>query len=154
MSVPSAESSKAHRTQILRWAWVEIGSSCQVSFSSYHPRTLPRCGHSYRGREHIYRAHAMPIYCARCCVVFKTETDLTAHQRLPRSCGIGSAALPEGFTKEQEKKLKKRTRTTASEEEKWRAMYTVIFPFDDLETIPTPCKIVQHNVSHNRTNVS
>jgi hypothetical protein len=91
-------------------------------------------------REHVFRQHCLPIHCHRCCAIFKTESHLAAHQRLPQGCEVKPAELPEGCSKEQEKLLRKRKRGLGSEENKWKDMFKCLFPDDNPNMIPTPCK--------------
>jgi hypothetical protein len=91
-------------------------------------------------REHIFRQHCLPIHCHRCCTIFKIESDLAAHQRLPQGCEVRVLELPEGCSKEQEKLLRKRKRGSGSEENKWKDMFQCLFPEDNEDMIPTPCK--------------
>lgn len=53
--------------------------------------------------------------------------------------------LQEGFTKEQEKRLRSRKKTHAdmTDEDKWREIYTILFPDDDPSAIPSPCKWIK-----------
>lgn len=48
----------------------------------------------------------------------------------------------DGFTKEQEELLRsrRRTRPDNSPADKWREMYMLLFPGDDIDSIPSPCK--------------
>lgn len=50
--------------------------------------------------------------------------------------------LQEGFTKDQEKRLRSRKKTHAdmTDDDKWREIYGVLFPDDDQNAIPLPCK--------------
>lgn len=94
-------------------------------------------------REHVYRRHAAPIHCTRCGQVFETETALTNHSRSTVVCEIRSFEAPEGFNKEQEKKLRSRKREgNPTEEDLWRKMYRILFPLDDNTSIPSPCKSI------------
>jgi hypothetical protein len=45
----------------------------------------------------------------------------------------------EGFDKEQANELKRRQRAPATEVEKWKKMYKILFPDDAGATIPSPC---------------
>ena len=47
----------------------------------------------------------------------------------------------EGCSKEQEGKLRKKEIRGKPEDEKWNAMYRILFPFD--ENIPLPCRASQ-----------
>jgi len=93
-------------------------------------------------REHLYRRHALPIHCARCCLIFKSEAELREHYRSLNTCDTRDDEPPEGFDNEQEKKLRcrKRSTHTQTEEEKWKEMYRTLFPNDDEATFPSPCK--------------
>lgn len=52
--------------------------------------------------------------------------------------------LQEGFTKDQEKRLRsrKKTHTDMTDEDKWREIYTILFPDDDPGAIPSPRKSI------------
>ena len=72
--------------------------------------------------------------------MFDTETELTSHSRSQDICELGNADLVEWCDKEQEKKLRSRKRPLGqTEEDRWREMYRILFPFDDDLTIPSPC---------------
>ncbi|KAK9780029.1 putative C2H2-type domain-containing protein [Seiridium cardinale] len=92
----------------------------------------------HRVKEHVYRQHSLPIHCPRCCTIFKTESELTTHQRLSQSCEVRIVVLPDGYNKEQEKALRKRKKTSASDEEIWKEMYMILFPDDSDDQLPTP----------------
>ncbi|KAF4441589.1 hypothetical protein F53441_11993 [Fusarium austroafricanum] len=92
----------------------------------------------YRVKEHIFRVHRLPIHCVRCRKSFENDAQLTAHQRLAEMCALSTADLPEGFTKEQEKELRRRKSKRQSDTDHWRAMFMILFPDDDERSIPTP----------------
>lgn len=48
----------------------------------------------------------------------------------------------EGFDKNQERKLKSKKRSLVyqSEEDKWKGVYTILFPDDNEADVPSPCK--------------
>ncbi|XTI94758.1 hypothetical protein V2W45_1257270 [Cenococcum geophilum] len=94
----------------------------------------------HRVKEHLYRRHALPIHCARCCLTFKSEAELKEHYRSPNTCDMRDDEPPEGFDNEQEKKLRSRKRSThtQTEEEMWKEMYRTLFPNDDEATFPSP----------------
>ncbi|KAK3331329.1 hypothetical protein B0H66DRAFT_469697 [Apodospora peruviana] len=97
----------------------------------------------HRVKEHVYRRHSKAIRCVRCGETFETNTALEEHYRLPERCEVKTMGLqPEELTLEQEKALRKRKKF-ASEEEKWRDMYRILFPSvdddnDDDDAIPSP----------------
>lgn len=94
----------------------------------------------HRLKEHLYRAHSLPIQCPRCGKSFTVESDLDAHLRSAPSCEIRENARMQGMNKEQEKKLrsKKRSADVQSEEDKWKAVYRILFPDDDPSVMPSP----------------
>lgn len=94
-------------------------------------------------RTHLYRRHALPIQCPRCWEVFKEEKLLSSHlQQNPPCISRENHTLVEGFTKDQEKKLRSRKKAQAdtTDEDKWREIYMILFPDDDPASIPSPCK--------------
>ncbi|KAK3316866.1 aspartic peptidase domain-containing protein [Apodospora peruviana] len=90
-----------------------------------------------RVKEHLYRIHALPIFCHRCGTVMPTDADLRAHQRQPQGCEVRLVDLPEGFDKIQEMELRKK-KHGESEENRWFAMYRILFPDEDGDLIPSP----------------
>ncbi|KAL3298271.1 Nicotinate-nucleotide diphosphorylase [Colletotrichum asianum] len=90
----------------------------------------------HRLKEHIFRQHSLPIYCPRCSNVFGTESGLHEHLLQTDRCNLEVAQFPEGYTKEQERSLRKKSKGT--DEEKWRFLYKILFPDDPENMIPTP----------------
>ena len=95
-------------------------------------------------REHIYRQHQLPAFCTRCGLTFTQDTELVAHSRLALACDVCAFDPPSGFSKEQERILRRKRKLAGSEETKWRAMYKVLFPDDDDSDIPSPCESQTH----------
>ncbi|KAF2489961.1 hypothetical protein BU16DRAFT_471429, partial [Lophium mytilinum] len=93
-------------------------------------------------REHLYRNHALPISCPRCCNTFKSDAELYDHSRALESCKIQEKRPLDGFNRDQEMRLKskKRSPITVTEEDKWRAIFRILFPLDPEADIPSPCK--------------
>ena len=93
-------------------------------------------------REHLYRSHALPIFCPRCYEHFKDEAMLHDHQRATNPCTRRPEMTIEGFNKLQEKKLRSRKKphSALSEEDKWKDMYRILFPGDNETCMPSPCK--------------
>lgn len=93
-----------------------------------------------RLKEHLYRRHLLPPQCHRCCATFSTDLILREHQRDPSGCEVREQVPVEGFDKDQEQQLKskKRSQTYLTEEEKWKAVYRILFPDDRDEDMPTP----------------
>ncbi|KAK3319451.1 hypothetical protein B0H66DRAFT_475781 [Apodospora peruviana] len=93
----------------------------------------------HRVKTHLYRRHAPPPQCPRCWGVFKTEDILKAHLQQDPPCEVGRKALVEGFSKEQEKKLRsrKKAQPNMTDKDKWREIYFILFPDDDRDSIPS-----------------
>lgn len=58
-------------------------------------------------------------------------------------CEVGQEDPVEGFTPSQEKQLrsKKKLQPNMTEEDKWFQVYTILFPEDDPQDAPSPCKL-------------
>ncbi|KAF2492919.1 hypothetical protein BU16DRAFT_93784 [Lophium mytilinum] len=93
-----------------------------------------------RLKEHLYRRHALPPQCTRCCQTFKSEAELKAHSRIPEGCEIRDEERLEGFDLSQEKRLrsKKRGLLGDAREDQWRDVYLILFPDALLSEIPSP----------------
>ncbi|KAK0627957.1 hypothetical protein B0T14DRAFT_146593 [Immersiella caudata] len=97
----------------------------------------------HRVKTHLYRRHALPIQCPRCWGVFKSDELLRSHLQQNPPCLMAENRAPvEGFTKDQEKRLRSRKKAQAdtTDEDKWREIYIILFPDDDESSIPSPCK--------------
>ncbi|GAB1316788.1 hypothetical protein MFIFM68171_06998 [Madurella fahalii] len=95
----------------------------------------------HRVKTHLYRRHPLPIQCPRCWDVFKADSQLQLHLQQDPPCTIREKdTLHEGFTKDQEKRLRSRKKTHAdmTDEDKWREIYMILFPDDDPSSIPPP----------------
>ncbi|KAK4184245.1 hypothetical protein QBC35DRAFT_392137 [Podospora australis] len=95
----------------------------------------------HRVKTHLYRRHTLPTQCPRCWDTFKTDTLLQAHIQQDPPCVVKENKLPhEGFTKDQEKRLRSRKKTQAdmTDEDKWREIYLILFPDDHPDSVPTP----------------
>ncbi|KAK0715349.1 hypothetical protein B0H67DRAFT_580501 [Lasiosphaeris hirsuta] len=95
----------------------------------------------HRVKTHLYRRHALPISCPRCWEIFKTDDLRSLHLQRNPPCSVSvNKALVEGFTKDQEKKLRSRKKAQAdtTDDDKWREIYTTLFPDDAPESIPSP----------------
>ncbi|RYO83041.1 hypothetical protein DL766_005740 [Monosporascus sp. MC13-8B] len=85
--------------------------------------------------------HTLPPQCPRCWEAFKSEAFRDAHlQRDPPCQKQDNDTLLDGFSKAQEKQLRSRKKpdVNMTDEDKWREIYHILFPEDDLETIPSP----------------
>jgi hypothetical protein len=66
--------------------------------------------------------------------------ELKEHARDVGLCQISEPVVLQGFDKEQEQRLRKRKRSMLTEAEKWKEMYKILFPYDDDDSIPSPCR--------------
>jgi hypothetical protein len=90
----------------------------------------------------VYRRHELPIRCARCKVVFEDEPSVQNHLEELESCQVIKTEDFDGYNKEQEKQLRRRKRPpNQTEEDKWFEMYRILFPEDEQDSLPSPCKI-------------
>lgn len=63
------------------------------------------------------------------------------HSRAQESCKLLEAVKFDGYNKEQEKQLRCRKRPPKqAEEDRWFEMYRILFPEDNFELTPSPCK--------------
>ncbi|KAK4172880.1 hypothetical protein QBC36DRAFT_304124 [Triangularia setosa] len=95
----------------------------------------------HRVKTHLYRRHRLPIQCPRCWDTFDEDTILQAHLQQDPPCIMQQNRIPhEGFTKDQEKKLRsrKKAQPNMTDEDKWVEIYMILFPDDDPDAIPTP----------------
>lgn len=76
--------------------------------------------------------------CHECLEEFGDSATLEKHHNAP--CQPKSPLRSHGINKNQEKELRSRRmyQKSLDEEEKWRAIYRIIFP--DEENIPSPCE--------------
>ncbi|KAH8889025.1 hypothetical protein GQ53DRAFT_843119 [Thozetella sp. PMI_491] len=92
-----------------------------------------------RLKEHLYRNHIMPLYCQRCWVIFDTEAQLDSHKLLPRAemCEVRPGQPLDGITPAQVKELKSRKKRSRCQTEasRWRDIYRLLFPGDQ---VPSP----------------
>jgi hypothetical protein len=86
-----------------------------------------------RYREHLYRQHMQKFACQQCRVKFEIQKQFDSHQNDEGSCAGSDAIVLPGITKEQEMQLRRRQRISqnCTEEDKWAAMYEILFPGED-----------------------
>ncbi|KAK4209627.1 hypothetical protein QBC37DRAFT_430117 [Rhypophila decipiens] len=95
----------------------------------------------HRVKTHLYRRHGRPPQCPRCWAVFSTDDDLQVHQQQDPPCETShNVGLVEGYSREQEKRLRsrKKAQPCMTDEDKWREIYMILFPDDDQDSIPSP----------------
>ncbi|KAI8680329.1 hypothetical protein NCS57_00313300 [Fusarium keratoplasticum] len=91
----------------------------------------------HRVKEHIFRRHMLSsTQCENCLEQFETRPVLDEHRQNP--CRKKPPSGSYGINKEQEKQLRSRKmyQKSLDEEEKWRAIYKIIFPGE--KNIPSP----------------
>lgn len=93
-------------------------------------------------RSHLYRRHEL-IQCPRCWCTHKNTRSLTVHLQMDPPCEKQqNMGLADGVTQEQKEKLlsRKKAHGDMTHEERWRHIYMILFPDDDENSIPSPCK--------------
>ncbi|OJD33345.1 zinc finger c2h2-type protein [Diplodia corticola] len=107
------------------------------------------CVHPFRDvhrvKEHLYRQHALSlvIHCARCFKRFKDSADLTKHLQPDTGQSTCNGPRPQPliyFGQSTLLELKRRSAKAMSEEEKWRAVWTILFgdALDASGSTPSP----------------
>jgi hypothetical protein len=82
----------------------------------------------------------LPFQCPRCQEIFKSDTAQRIHLQQDPPCSVKrDNFVVEGITKDQEKRLRsrKKTRPGMTDEDKWKEIYTILFPDDDHTMIPS-----------------
>lgn len=87
-------------------------------------------------KEHLYRKHCK-VHCPRCKQTFRKASELEAHEMQPQGCEVRNISNPADITAAQEKHLRSKRYTTRyqTEEEKWREVYRLLFPDEE---VPSP----------------
>ena len=104
-------------------------------------RTCPGPGWPtvHRMKEHLYRAHAQPIFCPRCYTMFDSDSEFSVHLR-SNPCQISAPQPIDGIDRETLVGLRKRSPALRLEEDKWKDTYRLLFPNVPNSDIPSPCK--------------
>jgi hypothetical protein len=82
--------------------------------------------------------------CPRCGEEFDSPAPLVEHLRAATPCPLKNLSTREGITRTQEEKLrcrKNKKKSKLTEEDKWRHIYEILFPDDNPELMPSPCKL-------------
>ncbi|KAF8854835.1 hypothetical protein BDZ45DRAFT_596462, partial [Acephala macrosclerotiorum] len=89
-----------------------------------------------RIKGHLYQRHRI-FQCERCSELFKDEHKLRDHFMAIKTCNLQPPVIVDGITCKLERQLKsrKKTHSTQSQEDRWKAIYRILFP---LEVIPSP----------------
>ncbi|KAH8901149.1 TPR-like protein [Thozetella sp. PMI_491] len=124
-------------------------------YFKYNPAKYKTWGHCpgpgwsdiHRVKEHLYRRHRQPRHrCGRCWQPFEDEQACLDHQRASNPCPLREIEPIEGFDASQERQLKsrKRTQPDSSEAQKWRAIFSILFPHVLENEIPSPYYEYEH----------
>ncbi|KAK0719110.1 hypothetical protein B0H67DRAFT_459235, partial [Lasiosphaeris hirsuta] len=95
----------------------------------------------HRVKAHLYKRHTLPLQCPRCWEPFRSEARFREHLQQDPPCAVlANQKIVDGFTKEQEKMLRsrRRSRPETSRVDKWKEVYTILFPDDDVDNLPSP----------------
>ncbi|OCL08075.1 hypothetical protein AOQ84DRAFT_439822 [Glonium stellatum] len=109
----------------------------------YRPRracTGPGWEKISRLKEHLYRTHVLDKYiCPRCYLSVLDDSQLKEHIRQEPPCDVHQGGPAEGIDSEKMTKLKnKKGISNQSDEERWKAIYRILFPDDDFSNMPSP----------------
>ncbi|KAH7372162.1 hypothetical protein BKA64DRAFT_263933 [Cadophora sp. MPI-SDFR-AT-0126] len=92
-----------------------------------------------RLKEHLYRSHLVTTYCKRCWQTFKNSEQLDSHLTVDAAliCQAVPGNPPEGISPQMERRLRSRKKTHGgqTEEDRWRDMYRLLFPGEE---VPSP----------------
>lgn len=95
-------------------------------------------------RQHVYRCHILPIKCPGCVQLFESSRLFAHHLHAVPYCdrAVSEADGPSKGLETLLQKIRspKLTSANTSEEEKWRILYTTLFPKESKDNIPRPCK--------------
>lgn len=98
-----------------------------------------------RVREHILRHHAMGLRCSRCRTKFETAEALEQHKRAVGDNEPRARREREGCDLETETLVRNfRPSRGMTEKEKWTQLYKLLFPHENEDSIPSPCKSLSH----------
>jgi hypothetical protein len=146
---------KRRRVSIATTEDSEIGPRFACPFFKHDPnryrnrRTCPGPGWPtvHRMKEHLYRAHAQPIFCPRCYTMFDSDNEFSAHLR-SNPCQINAPQPIDGIDRETLMGLRKRSPALRLEEDKWRDTYRLLFPGVEDGDIPSPCRLSYQCSAH------
>lgn len=120
----------------LKWKPIQHGHCCSYYLTS-----------ATRVKQHLLRVHRPPVYCPRCGTIFDGETaeaQRDSHARQEPSCEACKVEY-DWITEAQERQLHKKSSPKLSDEQKWFAMFDILFP----EHRPRPdCPYLNATLSH------
>lgn len=81
------------------------------------------------------------MHCYRCNQEFTSELAVKMHLKELQPCQVSLFREPTGFGKDVEKVLRGKNRSRdQSDVEKWKDIYSVLFPDVPSDQIPEPCE--------------
>ncbi|CZR58498.1 uncharacterized protein PAC_08390 [Phialocephala subalpina] len=91
-----------------------------------------------RLKEHLYRVHKDLPKCDKCQKEFKKPEDLKAHLREKNesACQLQREVPSKGISPEIAKELHKRPKHTMTDEQRWFAIWRLLFPHEELPESP------------------
>ncbi|KAM7219240.1 hypothetical protein V8F06_005409, partial [Rhypophila decipiens] len=88
-----------------------------------------------RVKQHLVRKHVLASYCDRCKAIFPDEESKKGHLRLQPPCLLNEEAGLDGMTPQQHLKVSRRSNPTLAEEERWFAIWDILF---EEQQLPRP----------------
>ncbi|KAI0479438.1 hypothetical protein GGR56DRAFT_635030 [Xylariaceae sp. FL0804] len=127
---------------------VESGRKWACPFYQHDPRSCQRQSCKgpgwpslHRLKEHLYRIHRLPKHtCPRCGDSFEDARELQNHLRADEPCKKLDLVPVQGIDEATEAQLRVRKRNApgATEEQRWKEIYLILFPNANRHAIPSP----------------
>ncbi|ORX94288.1 hypothetical protein BCR34DRAFT_225845 [Clohesyomyces aquaticus] len=100
----------------------------------------------HRVKEHIYRAHSLPLRCPRCSEDVHDHQGLIEHLKKVDQCEPNNEPMASssvnrndnGISQDQIERLRKLSQRGRTQCEKWRGVYKFLFQVEDDSDIPSP----------------
>lgn len=106
---------------------------CACPFRARNPTRYAEClkhptlRHPRDVKLHIWQKHLLPNYCPVCYAVFETASECHEHI-LKRICELRPRPNLDGVSEDQKELLERGDRSGASREERWFAIWNIVFP--------------------------
>ncbi|CZR70255.1 uncharacterized protein PAC_20156 [Phialocephala subalpina] len=108
-----------------------------------------------RVKGHLYRRHKEKPRCVRCWLYFQSDEYLKIHLKAETICPIRPEPHIESVTPDMITRLRCRRNMPEAEEERWKAMYQILFPDTKDEDVPSPLfEKVADSLAQRQTNDS
>ncbi len=103
-------------------------------------------------RKHVYGFHILPIKCPSCSQTFESSRMFTRHIHATPQCDRSHDEADDpmkGLETLLEKiRSPKIVAGDPLEDDKWKAIYTILFPSDPKDAIPSPCEPLSSTSLH------